>query len=371
MGEWDEIRDASAVDAAWLTAVLHAAGIGTGNEVVAIGQQSIGTGQVGENVRYSLTWREPDETVPSSVVGKFPSASETSRATAKALNSYRNEIGFYRHIRSEVSIRAPHVHHVGWDDDTHAFVLVMEDVAPAVQGDQIAGCSVAQAEHVVDEAVGLHAPTWGRAHQLAAGTDWLSPPSDERIAQLEWLFGHTWPGFAERYGERLGPDDLAIGKAVADHYRALHHETAAWADRHDAWTITHGDYRLDNLLFGDGVDSPHVTVVDWQTTAIGIGPVDVAYFCGTGLLPDDRRQHERRLVERYAAGLRAAGVDADDATVWDGYVLGSPSGYLMAIIASQVVERTERGDDMFVAMASRHAEQMRDVGLLARIGIAP
>jgi Ecdysteroid kinase-like family len=369
VGECDEIREASAVDAGWLTAVLHAAGIGTANEVIAIDQHSIGTGQVGENVRYSLSWRDADEALPRSVVGKFPSASDTSRATAQALNSYRNEVGFYRHLLHEVSIRAPRVHHIGWDADTHAFVLVMEDVAPAVQGDQLAGCTVAQAELAIDEAVGLHAPTWGRAHQLAAATDWLQPPSEERLAQLEWLFAHTWQGFAVRYGGQLGEADLAIGEAIAHHYRALHDEVVAWADRHDAWTITHGDYRLDNLLFGDGVDAPHVTVVDWQTTAIGIGPADVAYFCGTGLQPADRARHERRLVERYAAGLRATGVEIDDGGVWDGYVLGSASGYLMAIIASQVVERTDRGDAMFVAMAGRHADQMRTVGLLDRIGI--
>ena len=37
MGEpVDDIRPAHAIDAAWLTAVLHRAGIGTGNEITAI-----------------------------------------------------------------------------------------------------------------------------------------------------------------------------------------------------------------------------------------------------------------------------------------------------------------------------------------------
>jgi hypothetical protein len=111
------------------------------------------------------------------------------------------------------------------------------------------------------------------------------------------------------------------------------------------------------------VRSPAVTVVDWQTIGVGIGPLDVAYFCGAGLLPELRVEHERALAARYAAGLRAAGIDVSDEVVWDGYVLGSASGYLVALVASQIVERTERGDDMFVAMASRHAHQIRAVGL--------
>lgn len=369
MGEHDDIRHAHEVDAAWLTAVLHAAGVGLGNTVASCTERSIGTGQVGENVRYTLAWRSDDASLPATVVAKFPSVSETSRATAKALSSYRNEVGFYRDVRPQVAIRTPRVHHIGWDDESHDFVLVMEDVAPAEQGDQLAGCSFAQAEQVIDQAVALHAPTWGRALAIADEYDWVTRPSEERLAGLEWLIGHTWPGFADRYGERLGDDDLALGKAIADRYRDLHGAITEWCERHDAWAVTHGDYRLDNLLFGDDLRSPAVTVVDWQTAGVGPGPVDVAYFCGAGLLPDVRAAHERDLVDRYAAGLRSAGVEITDEAVWDGYVLGSASGFLMAIIASQIVEQTERGDDMFVAMASRHADQMRTVGLLDRLGV--
>ncbi len=143
-----------------------------------------------------------------------------------------------------------------------------------------------------------------------------------------------------------------------------------WADRHDAWCIVHGDYRLDNLLFGSPPASPELTVVDWQTVSIGIGPSDVAYFCGAGLVPDLRERVERDLVGRYAAGLRRAGVDISDDAIWEAYVLGSVGGYYMALLASQVVEQTERGDEMFAVMAERHAAQMRAVGLLDRLGVS-
>ena len=103
--------------------------------------------------------------------------------------------------------------------------------------------------------------------------------------------------------------------------------------------------------------------------SIGTGPADVAYFCGAGLLPDERASAERDLVARYAAGLRRAGVEVTDDAVWDGYVLGSVTGYYMAVLASQIVEQTERGDEMFAVMAERHADQVRTVGLLDRLGI--
>lgn len=363
---FDQIRDAGSIDTEWLTAVLHAAGVGVGHRIEAFESRSIGTGQVGENVRYTLTWDDGASDVPPSVVAKYPSTDPISRATATQVDTYRREVGFYRDVRSRVSIRTPGIHHVGWDPRTHDFVLVMEDIRGAEQGDQIEGCTAARAQAVVDAAVGLHGPTWGRVDELA-DLDWLAVPSLERTAQMQALLGLTLPGFLDRYGDRLTADERDVGRAVVERYPSLSAQVADWATSHDAWCVTHADYRLDNILFGTSDDAPAVTVVDWQTTAVGIGPSDVAYFVGAGLVAGDRRAHERELVERYAAGLRACGVSMGDEAIWDGYVLGSAGGYLMAVIASQIVGQTDRGDDMFVAMASRHAAQIAETGLLDRL----
>ena len=41
---------------------------------------------------------------------------------------------------------------------------------------------------------------------------------------------------------------------------------------------------------------------------------------------------------------------------------GAPSpGLLMAVGASMLVERTERGDEMFMTMASRHSQHVLDL----------
>ena len=39
-----------------------------------------------------------------------------------------------------------------------------------------------------------------------------------------------------------------------------------------------------------------------------MGPLDVSYFMAESMAPDDRRAHERPLLERYHAGLVAGGV---------------------------------------------------------------
>jgi hypothetical protein len=364
--EFAPIRAAADIDAAWLTEVFHRAGVGGGCVVADVRSRSIGTGQVGDNVRFELTWNSDADGLPATVIGKFPSQSPVSRSTAVNMSTYVREIGFYRDLQHEVSIRTPDVLHVGWDPDTHDFVVMMEDIRAAEQGDQLAGCSVARAELVVDQAVGLHAPTWGRDDELRR-YDWLGFPDAERSEFMHLMVTALFPGFAERYADRLAVDDLATGSALIERYPALSASVAAWADRHGGWCVVHGDYRLDNILFGTDSTAPPVTVVDWQTVTGGIGPADIAYFCGAGLLPAARGEHERSLVARYGAGVRAAGVDVDDDALWEGYVLGSAGGLIMAVLASQIVERTDRGDEMFAVMAERHAAQIRDVELLDRL----
>lgn len=130
-----------------------------------------------------------------------------------------------------------------------------------------------------------------------------------------------------------------------------------------ALCLAHQDYRLDNMLFGTGPGAPPVTIVDWQTCRLGSGPADVAYFCGAGLRPEIRRDAEKRLVDRYIGGLLDAGLNVDADVIRRRYVLGSASGYIMAVLASQIVGATERGDAMFCVMAERHAAQIRDLGL--------
>ncbi len=365
--DFDPVRAPDAVDVYWMSSALRAS-LGTTARVVDMTSTSIGTGQVGENVRFELSWDEVGGSLPTSVVGKFPSASEISRATAVELDTYTKEVGFYRDLQGQVSIRTPLVHHVGWNPETHDFVILMEDIAPAEQGDQLTGCSVEQAEAAIDEAVGLHAPTWGRGDELASH-EWLVGPTDETVGFRMHLFTMLTPGFVERYAGRLPAADLALAELMAAQFVRWYEASKAWADTHGAWCVAHGDYRLDNMLFGSPPDSPILTVVDWQTVGIGTGTGDVAYFCGAGMVPDVRAEHERALVARYAAGLRDAGVAISDEAAWDGYVLGSVSGLYMAVLASQIVERTVRGDEMFAVMVERHAAQIRSVGLFDVLGL--
>jgi hypothetical protein len=310
---------------------------------------------MGRNVRFDLTWSGDASDAPASVVGKFPSDDPKSRATGTAQGAYEKEVRFYRELAGTVDICTPRCFFADVDPPTGDFVMLMEDLAPAVQGDQLAGCSLDQASLAMTQAAKLHAPRWGDARLEAC--DFLTKPGADSANLLQAMYKALFPGFAERYAHALSPESLGVAERLGDHL-------AAWAlDAATATaTLVHGDFRLDNMLFGVEAGGHPLAVVDWQTVGLGLGAADVAYFLGASLLVDDRRAHEEALVREYHEQLQAAGVTGYgwDACFHD-YRRSTFAGVVMAVVASMIVEQTERGDEMFIAMASRHASHALDL----------
>ena len=184
----------------WLSTVFDA-------EVAVVDRSRIGDGLVGMNVRLAL--RSDDVSVPASVVVKLPSPDETSRATAAALRNYEREVKFYRQIAPTVDIHVPACHHGEWQEADHDFVLVLEDLAPQVQGNQITGCSVDVARTAVLELAKLHGPRWDdpTLHEV----DWLSRRSDdEGGAMLGAMWTMLFPGFIATYAKHLSDEAVDV-----------------------------------------------------------------------------------------------------------------------------------------------------------------
>ena len=59
-----------------------------------------------------------------------------------------------------------------------------------------------------------------------------------------------------------------------------------------------------------------------------------------------------------------SGVDLAWDDCWRSYRRGTVAGVIMALAASMLVERTERGDEMFMVMAERHARHATDLDAL-------
>jgi hypothetical protein len=363
------ISDPRQVTPAWLTAVLRRADPAA-PEIVAIEREPIGTGQVGRCVRFHCSYADapssapkvsaregvvfttPEALRPPSFVGKFPSDDPRSLQAAKDYRNYLLEVGFYRDLQPTVAVRTPRCFHHAISDDIARFVLLLEDLRGARQGDQLTGCTVDQAAAALRELAALHAPRWGDS--ALAAIPWLEGPSRDRSIALSEFYVKVLPGFFERFAAKLEPAAVRIIERLGT---VLGDELAL----DDApQTIVHRDFRVDNLLFGDGASAPPVTVVDWQTVARGPAASDVAYFLGGSLRTADRRAHERELLQLYVDELRRRGVGLDDRRFGDEYRRHSTSGIVMAVVASMVVEVTERGDAMFHAMARRAAAHAID-----------
>jgi Phosphotransferase enzyme family len=334
----------------WLTEVLHDGGaLEPATSVVSLAWRAIGTGQVGDNIRFTLAYEGPPG--PDSIVCKFGSRDPVSAAAGIAFSTYETEVAFYRDLASTVDVRCPRCYFADVVPGTAEAVVVMEDLARAVQGDQINGCTIGQAELAIDEAAKLHGPRWGDPTLAELG--WLGRTQGGSIGEAMPL---VWDGFVERYGDRLDPVTFEAGAHLG--------ELVTNADgRPGPRTAAHCDFRLDNMLFDTGDGGRPLTIVDWQTVQLGQGTRDVAYFLGNAFDAEIRRSCERTLVARYHQKL-VDDYGVDDFSFdqcWDEYVRFSFSSMAMAVLASMMVGRTDRGDAMFLAMANRSAQMAADL----------
>ncbi|MBW2242718.1 MAG: phosphotransferase [Deltaproteobacteria bacterium] len=342
------------VDNAFLTRILQEAGH-PGAVVRGFTSEQIGTGQIGKCIRYSLELAQDIDGVPRSLVGKFASDDSQSRTTGVQLHNYLKEVNFYRELRPRLRISTPRCYYAEIVGDGPEFALFLEDLSPAEQGDQLGGCSPEIARAAVLELVGLHAPSWCDAS--LRGIDWIGEPSPPSNQIIRAIYNANLPGFMERFGASLEADQREIIQRLGSV------ESGPFGLLRDPFSLVHVDYRLDNLLIDATSTPPRVTTVDWQTITLGSPLADVAYFIGAGLLPEDRRKIERDLVREYHAALGLAGVsDYAWNDCWEDYRRGTFAGIGMTVIAALLVVQTERGDEMFTAMAQRHSRHALDLG---------
>ncbi|ANP47606.1 phosphotransferase family protein [Candidatus Viadribacter manganicus] len=326
---------------AWLERVLGA----PSGALASFSAKPVGTGQMSLSFRLTLDWKNNEG--PASVIAKCPSLDAGTRAIAAALRAYALELGWYRELAPQIGVACPRCLHLESNADETDFILLLQDLAPAQQGDQLAGASITQIESALAQAARLHAPYWGDPRLSQIG--WLQP-SPNTTALIRQMTPAVYTQFKSRYATRLSPDVLDLCDAFIARIDAYFDLKPA------ALTVQHRDFRIDNILFEPGDKTAYV--VDWQTLGPGAGAADLAYLIGTSIADAGvRAREEERLVALYVDGVRALGASADAEQVWREYRLYAFSGVLMAIIASTNVERTERGDEMFAVMAERPARQ--------------
>jgi hypothetical protein len=331
-----------------LTAVLRSEGHDV--TVTELGVTPIGTGQMGSSFRLAPTYDGVASALPATLVAKVPGGNPESRGTAAG--AYRTEVRFYQRLATTVAVRVPHCHHAWSTDDGTDFLLLLEDLAPATQGDQLAGCTAAEAEAAARTLAGLHGPRWCDPTLSDPDGAGLAVVDADQAGLLAEVLGPMTDVFVDRMGDRLDPTD----REVLERVPAV---AGAWLlGRSERFGPVHGDYRLDNLMFGpDGT----VTAVDWQTVSLGLPTRDLAFLCATSLTVAARRAHEGEVVSAYWDALLDHGVDDHPLEeCLEDYRYALLQAPLIIVLGCAVAAPTARGDAMFLAMASRACAAIRD-----------
>lgn len=343
------IAEPARVTAGWLTAALGSV-VGDAS-VTGVRRERIGTGLVGQSVRFTLSWDRARTGLPRTVVGKFPSPDARSRERGRTGGEYEREVRFYSELAGRAAragLHVPACHVAAYDSGSGDFTLLLEDLAPARPGDQLVGCDVGQARAALAEAAALHAAYWD--DPALEELPYLSRNDPEILGAF---LADVWPVFLGRYRSYLPPGGEETAARFVGGF-------ADWArGRVGPFTLSHGDFRVDNLMFAG--ENP--AVVDWQTIGPAPAASDVAYFLGASLPPALRRAHEDDLLRGYHAELRRAGVTGYP---WprfvEDYRHAAFAGVVMTIAAAMLVGTDARGERMFGVMLHRHLTHVADTG---------
>jgi hypothetical protein len=351
-----DIRAPQDIDAAWLTEVVRAGGVEA--KVTGFSARRVGTGQIGDSVRFALDYDREVSGAPASLVGKFPSANPESRGAGVVLGNYHREVRFYQQLAPRALVRTPRCWFTEVDEESHDFVLMMEDLAPAEQGDQLAGVSLEQAADVVRQAARLHASFWGDDGLDAL--PWVQGSAAAPASSVtEDAVGGAWAAFKARYAGRLEGRWIEVGDALCTRYGDMHDPKGATR------CLRHNDFRPDNLMFATAAGGHPVTVLDWQSFSFGPGASDVGYFLAAAVPTATRRVEEARLLALYEAELDSCGARPDPpGHLRRHYGRGGASLFFTAYFAAMIVGRTERGDAMFLRMLGGAADHILDHDVL-------
>ena len=288
------------VTADWLTAALRETGVISGSSVTGFDYEVIGegVGVLGQLARFNLTYDSPEAGAPKSLVGKFPAAVQGNRDLANLFRFYEREVRFYERIAEEVELRTPKRYYSHFDEDTNDFVLLIEDMAPARCGNQVEGCSQAEAATTVLNMAPFHAAWWGKVD--TPHLEWIPYINDPVHHFAESAYNDGWENFTRNFGDRLSPRAMAVAERFKTKIIATEDMLAS-----APLTIAHGDLRYDNLFFAaDG----GMAVADWQIIVRAPGAYDVGYFLSQSVNPEDRSACEMDILRRYHERLLEHGV---------------------------------------------------------------
>jgi hypothetical protein len=305
----------------WLTDALGVGGPESNASVTSFQAERVGEeqGWTGELARLELSYSEPAEGAPSSVIAKF-SPPDSDHVFSL------HEVKFYQDIAAGQDFSVPYCYYGEADPTTGAAVLLLEDLSRLRTVSFLDGCTPKEAEAAVMALARIHAAWWG--DEALEGMDWLLTIADTDFA--EW-----WAQYPRTIRTIL--PDFEISRGLMEFGDLFAQDMPLILDRIEGppFTCVHRDIHLDNLLFGSHPDDPSAVLIDWQTTGRGKGISDIAYLLISSLSPQDRRTSERRLVGLYHQHLISTGIENYTLDqCWTDYIVSAASKLFITVTAT-------------------------------------
>lgn len=246
-------------------------------------------------VRLALT----GDDVPESVFVKMSAMAAGTRMLGELAGLGETEVRFYTRLAAELPAGVPRLYGSGFSPWTGRFILVLEDLAARDTRfpDTTQPLGLDEAREVVRALARVHAKYWGRLPVKRGGSSplgWLWTPSDYPSVPL---VGPIMRLSLRRMAERSSIP-VRNGAYIVENYAAVMRQVDALPH-----TVLHGDTHPGNLYFCDG----EAGLLDWQMVRRGHPMRDVAYAMIFGLTTEDRRAHQRELLDEYRDAFAAAG----------------------------------------------------------------
>ena len=328
-------RGPEEVTAQWMQQALTAGGASDLPPVKEIAWEEIGSGVgfLGTILRCRLRYDEPkapagqNRCAPATVIVKLPSPLAKNRRLGRRLGLHRRGYDFYRLIAPQAPVRSPALLYGDYQAGGDRFVLVLEDFGGWQTVSHFDGASAGQARRAIRAIARLHGTYWNRTDQppLNMFTDSFSPRR-RMLVQLVYL-AHLAPTF-ERFGSFFSDDMRRLAETYAARIDTQMVRVAAGPK-----TLSHGDFRLDNIFFAaDGGEE--IAIIDWQVSGLRSPLFDVAYFLVGSVTTEVRRQIEREVLEEYTEIIGEMGVEGFTfETCWRLYREHSLANLLVIVLA--------------------------------------
>ena len=292
--------DPATIDADWMQRALAAGGASDYPAIRDVVVEDLGSASnaFGRVLRCHLTTDGDLAADPATVIVKLPPADRRAFRFARWMWMHERECLYYRRLARHAPIRSPALLYGDFDEATHRFVLVLEDLRDLEVPVQVAGVSAGRARLAAREISRLHGHFWGAVDcPTLSGCRDIFGPKIRRFMQIAYLL--FLPVVLERFGDSFSPQTRRLAEALGPRITA-HFAAVSAGPR----TLVHGDYRGENMFFrpevGGGASAgDDFAVVDWQGCGLGPGLYDVAYFLGTNVVPGDRRRIERAALGEY------------------------------------------------------------------------